>query len=188
MPSNPSDSFGSTYTRWGRTMCPGNGTHMVYAGYAAGSYYTVPGGAADYLCLPNEPRWGRFEDSSQSSAEIYGVEYELGGRNIQTFFGRELQDHDAPCAVCISSRPNMLMIPGRNVCYDGWTLEYHGYLVAGYHGHNGASEVVCLDTRPEVIDGGHASKDGKLFYFAEARCGSLKCPPYVNGRELTCVV
>ena len=47
---------------------------------------------------------------------------------------------------------------------------------------------VCLDDDPETIQGGAADKNGALFYLTEARCGSLPCPNYIDGRELTCVV
>jgi hypothetical protein len=80
------------------------------------------------------------------------------------------------------------MIPGRLDCYPGWTKEYSGYLVSENAGHPSNSEYVCLDSRPDVIIGGHDNKNGRLFYFVEGVCGSLKCPPYVEGRELTCVV
>ena len=79
------------------------------------------------------------------------------------------------------------MIPGRNICYDGWTLEYNGYLVADRHDFH-ATEYVCLDLHPDTIVGGNNNDDGALFYFVEGICGSLECPPYVDGRELTCAV
>ena len=47
---------------------------------------------------------------------------------------------------------------------------------------------MCLDAQPDAILGGHVSTDGKLFNFAEGRDGALPCPPYVDGRELTCVI
>jgi len=82
-----------------------------------------------------------------------------------------------------------MMIPGRNQCLDGWTLEYHGYLSGGSYTQTAATEFVCLDAEPEVILGGSANNNGKLFYLSEVRCGSSSlCPPYINGRELTCVV
>ena len=56
------------------------------------------------------------------------------------------------------------MIPARNQCYDGWTMEYKGYLVGGRYGHDAASEVVCLDGDPEIIQGGASNDNGKLFY------------------------
>ena len=111
-----------------------------------------------------------------------------GGLNTAKFTGTNVHDEDAPCSVCRSSRPTVIMIPGRNQCYPGWTLEYKGYLVAGSHNHAAASEYVCLDARPDVLQNGHTDKNGKLFYFVEGRSGSLPCPPYVDGRELTCVL
>lgn len=103
-------------------------------------------------------------------------------------FGQALYDHDVPCAVCHTSRVAVVMIPGRDLCYDGWTVEYSGYLVTGYSGDTAPSNYACLDTRPEVEAGDFEDKNGKLVYIAEAECGSLKCPPYVQDREITCVV
>ena len=82
----------------------------------------------------------------------------------------------------------MVMIPARVGFYDSWTFEYGGYLVADHNGYTGASEFVCLDKNPEKVKGGQANHNGKLFHLTEGRCGSLKCPPYVNGREIACVV
>ncbi|XP_060590137.1 uncharacterized protein LOC132745279 [Ruditapes philippinarum] len=178
---------GNAYVRWGRTQCPENGTELVYKGYAGGSHYSNKGASANYLCLPEEPLWNVYEDAEQTGGTVWGAEYELYGRNMNNFFEKGVAEHDVPCCVCRTNRASILMIPGRNKCYDGWTLEYEGYLSGGHDTHH-AAEFVCLDTEPEVVEGGHADKNGKLFYFAEARCGSLRCPPYVNGRELTCAV
>lgn len=184
---------GSTFIRWGRTSCPENGTELVYHGYAGGSWYDHSGGAAEYLCLPQDPIWGHFLGGVQDhTAYVFGAEYELGQRTLSEFFktSPKAGHDDVPCAVCRTKRPSVYMIPARNQCYDGWTKEYHGYLVGGYHGHASAAQFVCLDSDLEILSGGnHAeNNNGKLFYFAESRCGSLPCPPYVNGRELTCVV
>ncbi|XP_045169997.2 uncharacterized protein LOC123532599 [Mercenaria mercenaria] len=178
---------GNTYVRWGRTECPGNGTEMVYKGYAGGGRYNKQGAASNYLCLPEEPVWGVYEDSEQTAGTVYGAEYELYNRNMDKFFGKALLNKDVPCCVCRTKRPSVIMLPGRNICYDGWTLEYSGYLTSGHETHH-ATEFVCLDGDPEFLSGGASDADGKLFYFVEARCGSLRCPPYVNGRELTCAV
>lgn len=76
----------------------------------------------------------------------------------------------------------------RKTCYKGWTLEYYGYLMAGYYGHPAGTTYTCVDSRPDTLHGGSKNKDGKLFYLVEATCGSMKCPPYVKGRELVCAV
>lgn len=60
--------------------------------------------------------------------------------------------------------------------------------MAGYYDHNRASKYICIDEQPDTLPGGQVMKDGYLLYAVEGRCGSLPCPPYVEGRELTCVV
>ncbi|XP_053374037.1 uncharacterized protein LOC123530928 [Mercenaria mercenaria] len=179
---------GNTYVRWGRTECPGNGTEMVYKGYAGGGHYDKRGAASNYLCLPEEPVWGVYEDSEQVSGTVYGAEYELKERHMDKFFGKTLLAKDVPCCVCRTNRPSVITLPGRNICNDGWTLEYSGYLTSGHENDQATTEFVCLDGEPGFIGGGPSNANGKLFYFVEARCGSLRCPPYVNGRELTCAV
>ncbi|XP_052790067.1 uncharacterized protein LOC128224294 [Mya arenaria] len=185
--------LGDVYVRWGRTVCPANGTDLVYTGYAAGNFYSQ-NGAADILCLTSEPIWGAYDDTAQSySSKVYGTEYEFdlytnGGAQ---FFGKNLQNHDAPCAVCHTSRRTTVMIPGRNQCFPGWTKEYSGYLVStlsGYSGYTSSSNYACLDLEAEFESADYENKNGKLMYLVEAICGSLRCPPYVNYRELTCVV
>ena len=188
----PKGGSGSAYVRWGRNNCSGNGTELVYSGYAAGSDYRNTGGAANYICLSPDPIWGHYNDAHDAAGTVFGVEYQfegaMPGYDTTTFFHKKVHDEDAPCSVCRSRRSTVIMIPGRNHCYIGWTLEYKGYLVSSYYGHTAAGEYVCLDDHPDVIPGGHTNQDGKLFYLVEGRCGSLTCPPYVDGRELTCVV
>lgn len=67
-------------------------------------------------------------------------------------------------------------------------MEYHGYLKAGYYKHLADTTYNCIDEHSDTLHGGHADKDGRLLYHVEARCGSLKCPPYVAGRELVCAI
>lgn len=76
----------------------------------------------------------------------------------------------------------------RKSCYKGWKLEYNGYLMAGHHDQLASTMNTCIDEHPDTLHGGHSNKNGYLFYSVEARCGSLKCPPYVEGRELVCAV
>jgi len=148
----------------------------------------------DYLCLSSEPQWGAFDDSAaRYSAKIYGTEYQFREQGYanggSAFFGQDLYDHDAPCAVCHTFRQAILMIPGRNECYPGWTKEYSGYLAGGLtYASNSASSYVCLDGHSEFESGDARNDNAKLLYLTEAKCGSLPCPPYVNNRELTCVV
>ena len=79
-------------------------------------------------------------------------------------------------------------IAARKTCYKGWKLEYNGYLMAGHFGHNAGTKYTCIDSYPDTLRGGQAYKKGKMFFLVEAMCGSLRCPPYVHGRELVCAV
>ena len=54
--------------------------------------------------------------------------------------------------------------------------------------HKGRTTYVCVDKDPEARVGSIHDRNGALFYNTEAECGSLPCPPFVRGRELTCVV
>ena len=60
--------------------------------------------------------------------------------------------------------------------------------MAGYYDFNGGTDYYCIDKGPENLPGGVANDNGYILYFVEARCGSLRCPPYVNGREFQCAV
>ena len=97
------------YTRWGRTICPNiTGTQLVYAGRAAGSHYVHQGGAANYICLPNNPSYLQYRSGHQSDRDyIYGVEYETSENGPLL----SVHNHNVPCAVCyVSTRETVLMI------------------------------------------------------------------------------
>ncbi|KAH3783556.1 hypothetical protein DPMN_161498 [Dreissena polymorpha] len=80
------------------------------------------------------------------------------------------------------------MVPGRNACYNGLTLEYAGYLMAERHNHASNKTFVCVDGDAEVTNcSSGGNEDGAFLYVVESSFNPLKCPPYVSGRELTCV-
>ncbi|XP_056006008.1 short-chain collagen C4-like [Ostrea edulis] len=174
------------YTRWGKKTCPSN-AELVLSGITGGSHYTHSGAAVDPLCLPIDPEWGRYKDGTNGyKAYVYGAEYQT--ENSLTNL-RRLHDHDVPCAVCLVHNRSVLRVfPARKTCYKGWKLEYDGYLMAGYYNHAAATTYKCMDRNPDTVTGGNSDHNGYLFFSVEAICGSLKCPPYVNGRELVCVV
>ena len=80
------------------------------------------------------------------------------------------------------------LMPGKISCSAGLTQVYYGYLMTGWYNYPAATDYYCVDESPEDITGREANKDGFVLYFVESRCGSLQCPPYVDGREMTCVV
>ena len=134
----------TTYTRWGRTICPGNDSESVYDGFAGGSHYTHKGGASSMLCLPKDPDWeaGKTSDKTDSAVGlIYGSEYEDGSGRSDQLFGESHMHRDVPCVGCdVTKSSTVLMIPGRSKCHAGWTLEYAGYLMAGHYNHAGATD------------------------------------------------
>ena len=160
--------------------------HTAYScqttGFAGGSWYDHTGAAAEFVCLPPDPDLTTKYTSSY--ALIYGAEYDTSD-----FAPRAEDGNDLPCSVCRSTVGlSVLMIPGKASCYDGWTLQYHGDLVAGNHADKAATQYICLDEHYETLTAGQDNHDGKLFYPVKAMCGSLACPPYHNNRYLTCAV
>ena len=174
---------GTVFIRWGRNSCPKNDTGeitLVYSGYTASSSINRDGGSI--VCLPQDPQWNRYDNKTLASTTGWlGVEY----------YGDELfdnvhRDNDAPCAVCyVALRSTMILIPGRKTCYPGWTTEYSGYQMSVIGTHT-----ICIDEEPEGIAGGEARGNYmKRMFFTKIRCGTnTLCPPYVEERQLTCVV
>ena len=148
-------------------------------GSAGGSKWDHKGAAANYLCLPQQPEW--LSRAPTYHAYLYGGEYDTSA------FGTTDGD-DIPCAVCRTTYNSVMMIPARVNCHGGWTKQYHGYLGAGYYGHNAASEYVCVDENAEAVQGRSVNRGGKLIYMVQTVCGALPCPPYVSGKSVTCVV
>jgi len=174
------------YVRWGRTNCSGD-AQVVYTGFIASGYTGHKGGGGEYICLPNQPKYGKYTNNFEGTGAIYGAEYEFGGFNP---FDRNVQDHDAPCVVCyVKSRGAQLMIPARDDCPRGWTEEYHGYLMTEHYNHLSSSNFICVDQKPESVPGSRKSHNGALLYLVQADCPYFSaCPPYYHGRELTCAV
>ncbi|XP_011415224.3 short-chain collagen C4 [Magallana gigas] len=173
---------GGIFVRWGRKDCPGINTELVYSGFAGGSWPQHTGAAAEFVCLPRDP--DLTTKFTSSYAFMYGSEYDASS----TEFGHDNGD-DLPCSVCRSTvQSSVLMIPGKSSCYDGWSMQYHGDLVAGAVVHKAATQYICLDEHPEALIAGQRNDDGKFFYPVKAVCGALACPPYHNDRYLTCVV
>ena len=184
-PPGPS-SGGVVYTRWGRTTCPDTpGTELVYAGRAGGSHHSAQGGAANHLCLPENPDYLQYIPGVQGISPVFGVEYETYPSGAPLY---SVYEHKAPCAMCFTSaRVAVLMIPAKTQCPPSWTLEYTGYLMTEYKGHH-RSMFECIDKDPESVPGIAADTDPILFYHTEATCSELPCPPYHPEKELTCVV
>ena len=178
---------GTVYVRWGHDQCPST-AQLVYSGRAGGSRYNHKGGGSNPLCLPIDPNFLTQISGSVDRALIYGGEYETQTDSNSHVHGRH--DHDVPCAVChVSDRTAVYVVPAKYTCPTGWTTEYYGHLMAErYDAGHYRSQFTCVDTVFKSVPGSSASTNGFLFYFVEARCGSLPCPPYDNTKELSCAV
>ncbi|XP_062569698.1 uncharacterized protein LOC134231755 [Saccostrea cucullata] len=178
---NNSSSGGAIFVNWGKPKCPDNTSQMVYSGFLGGSEYSTKGAAVTNVCLSPDPIFGNWSILGSVNV-MYGSEldYDLVGHGTGT--------QDTTCAVCKSKiHSSVVMIPGRNECYPGWKKQYGGYLISGPTG-NSPKEIICFNEDPEFVVGGGDNDNGNLLYPIKAVCGSLQCPPYVNGELLTCAV
>ena len=178
---------GTTYIRWGRTTCPsGNGTELLYSGRAGGTHWDHSGGAANYLCMPDDPDHLQYRSGVQGQNYIAGVEY--GYYNMPSL--SSFNSHNVPCAVCyVATRSVAVMIPAKTQCPTNWTLEYIGYLMSEYRGYSGRTMYECVDKDPESIPGLNSHSSPLAYFFlVEPYCNGLSCPPYDAEKELTCAV
>ena len=178
---------GVVYTKWGKSSCPNvSGTTLVYAGRVGGTWYAQKGGAANHLCMPDDPDYLNYQPGVQGGSYVYGAEYESNQGPLSA-----VHDHNVPCAVCyVSTRVVVTMIPAKTRFPSTWTLEYSGYLMSEgrlwtYH-HRTMFE--CIDKNPDSVPGSASNAEGALFYHVEANCNGMLCPPYYPQKELTCAV
>ena len=175
---------GTTYVRWGRTVCPsGLGTELLYSGRAAGSYRAHTGGGSNLLCLPDNPDYLLANSPSHHQSDLYPVEYHTNLGNMN------LQNQNVPCAVCYTpTRGTTVMIPAWTHCPASWTKEYVGYIMAE-HKNSKRIEHVCVDQNPEFVPGEGRNFDGVLLFHVDVACHiGLLCPPYNGLKEVTCAV
>ncbi len=148
------------------------------AGIAGGKQYNQKGSGTNPLCLTRTPQFDYAINPPAWPGFIYGAEYEFAGSH---------DDHDVPCSVCRAPQSTTIMVPATRTCPPGWTPQYTGHLSSQYKDYF-ATEYVCLDGSPEDDSSGARNDDGYLFYFVTAQCGSLPCPPYIQGKVVTCAV
>lgn len=163
---------------------------FLWLGYAAGPRYNEPGGGADLLCLHESPQWYRIISAVAGPANLWSAEF----RSVSGLFDTinngylPLEYQDVPCAVCHThTKTQQIMIPARRECPAGWRREYWGYLFSQHSSHTKGTHT-CIDEAPETVPGGSAGASVHLLYPVEARCPGLRCPPYIDGAEVMCVV
>ena len=166
------------YTRWGKSSCPSvSGTMLMYTGRAGGTWWNHKGGAANYLCMPdNDPDYLSYTPGVQGYSYVYGAEHSTRGGPL-----RAVSQHNVPCAVCyVSTKVAVTMIPATTQCPSTW-------LMSGYYNHC-HTIYECVDTIPDSVPGSASNTDGALLYHVEASCKGMLCPPYDPQKELTCAV
>ena len=177
---------GTTYIRWGRTTCPTTqGTELVYSGRAGATRLDHKGGAANYICMPDDPDHSLFESGVQSRSHVIGVEYFYHAMPYLS----SLNYHNVPCALCyVATRSVSVMIPAKTVCPTNWTVEYIGYLMSERHDFH-RTMYECVDKDPESVPGlNSAANPTAYFQQVEPYCNGLSCSPYDDEKELTCVI
>ena len=147
----------------------------------AGHHFREPSGGTEFLCLPHDVTWAQHGPTNQFNGALYGTEYDMHAGIGNNY------NQDAQCCMCKTKRSTVVMFPARTNCFPGWTLEYNGYLAAGARTFS-LTNYVCIDSHPEPLDGGAVSSDESVVYNVQTKCGSLPCPPYVDGRVLACAV
>lgn len=160
-------------------------------GFIGGSYHFGGSGAApNKLCLPNQPQWGIYDNKVNNMPYIGATMIDNYDIDIKgTLFDKINSYYRLECAACLTKRSTTVMIPGRKECYFGWKKEYTGYLLAGHPTHKAASEYICIDQNPDFLKKSPSANFKSFLYAVYSKCnGATPCPPYVEGREMVCVV
>ena len=183
-----SSGAGVSYIHWGRTTCNETvGTSLLYTGVTAAGSFRDRGGGSHYICLPNIPEYlDGIAGAQIDRSYVTGTGYDFPASSAPSSFSG-LAHFPVACSACYTAeRDTQIMIPGRYECPPSWTREYYGYLMAGHDGHRRLS-YECVDADPEAVPNGQRAENAR-FYFTEARCNGISCPPYAEGYELTCAV
>ena len=168
---------GAVYTRWGRTTCFAvQGTHLLYSGRAGWSPDNHKGGAANYLCLPNDPDHLQYQSEVQGYGHIGGVQYWCAGFPLFS----SLNHHNVPCAVWyVATRSDSVLLTGQ---WSMWGISRLKIVIIFVPHLN-----VLINILNQFQDYVY-SVPAAYFALVEPLCNGLSCAPYDDEKELTCVV
>eukprot|EP00117_Sycon_ciliatum_P038877 scpid82922/ scgid28815/ Short-chain collagen C4 len=176
---------GAVYTHWGSSTCS-QGSNLVYSGFVGGTWYSLKGGAAQYLCMPMEPEYSEYIPKTQSNSILQTAELQTPSKAIPAF--GSLYQNTPVCALCqASGRSAQFMFPARLTCPAGWNKEYDGYLMTAKYNLQ-RTEYICMDKQPEVMEGTSKNVNGALLYFVETNSKTHVPNAYIGEKELTCSV
>ena len=185
------------YTRWGRTKCPKT-AKQVYMGFMAGPVYTSAGGGVNFQCLPSDPEYDARAPTATYAA-FTSVWVDPRSANA---FSNNVGSKSLPCSVCEApQRTSKIMIPAKTRCpTSDWTLEYNGFIMSSADRYNDRSpitdkhfrstyECVDMDAEPHKTVQKH-SYTAAVIYTVKVDCTQFvkNCPPYQDGKALSCVV
>ena len=127
----------------------------------------------------------RGMQSTHNKGICYGAVYEM--QDQSTPYPSSLDSKLAPCVVCAAERKSTtVMIPARNDCPTGWSLEYHGYLLASHHDTDRKSHTLCFDDNIEGLN--PTGGGGYQLYRVGVDDGYGLPSSFPTARELTCGV
>ena len=123
----------------------------------------------------------------QANSYIYGVEYQAA--NLPHIIPDSMKNVGVPCSLCeAQDQHQVLMVPATTSCPKDWLMQYRGYLMAEKSGSQSSSNYICVNQKMEGVPGTVGDKNSGYVYPVEVKCGDLPCPPYEEGKELSCVV
>ncbi|CAK9291962.1 unnamed protein product [Gordionus sp. m RMFG-2023] len=181
---------GLPYTIWGSLTCNRNEELLYYGQMASGHYHYV-GSGGNYLCMPDSPKFAKYQDGLDSEALIFGVRYSI----LKTVVvldkqHQEVHNQNAACAVCLDTQKTIqIMIPGQSMCPNTFLVMYQGYIMSSNELY-ARTEYICVHSKVDIYPNGSNATDapGSQLYVVESQCGSLNCEKYPDGREINCVV
>ncbi|VDI28230.1 Hypothetical predicted protein [Mytilus galloprovincialis] len=116
--------------------------------------------------------------------QVYSGEYEIVPSVKPAGWSASMANKEVPCVVCYQKRRStVMMIPGRQTCYNGWNSENNGYLMSDHKKHY-RRHYACVDKNAEPLDNKNGDENGALLYPLRSKCGSLRCPPYTKEAEV----
>ena len=142
-----------------------------------------------YLCLPHNSEYSHFLTGFQVALYMEQSSYELSSAAPLT--SSVSDDNNVPCTVCFTpSWSAVVMIPAKTTCPSNWMTEYIGYLMSAYYTNSHyRSMYECVDKNAESLPNGGGNQNGAELWHVEVDCGyQIPCPPYVEEKELTCIV
>ena len=158
----------------------------AFSGIVSKAPSSSSGGGNNHLCLSLNPDSATADDAFRNEAYITGVVYQ---ETASEFIPAELRLQPVPCAVCEVQQRAVVMVPGSRSCGEGWRVEYEGVLMSEANAGQ-SSNFVCVSRDMQGLAHAERNDNGEAgqLHVVEAKCGTLPCPPFAQGQDVSCVV